>query len=88
MWPLGRAGYHRDVITRGTPVPPYRQLAAIIRGQIESGDLAPGQQLPSALRLASTYQVAVPTVRKALGVLKDEGLITGVPGYGVFVAGG
>jgi GntR family transcriptional regulator len=75
------------VITRGTPIPPYLQLAGIIRGQIESGDLAPGQQLPSALKLASTYQVAVPTVRKALAVLKDEGLITGVPGYGVFVAG-
>jgi GntR family transcriptional regulator len=88
LWAPGQAGYHRGVITRGTPTPPYLQLAGIIRGQIESGDLAPGQQLPSALKLASTYQVAVPTVRKALGVLKDEGLITGVPGYGVFVTGG
>jgi DNA-binding GntR family transcriptional regulator len=76
------------MITRGTPVPPYLQLAAIIRGQIESGDLAPGQQLPSALTLAATYQVSAPTVKKAISLLKDEGLITGVPGYGTFVAGG
>jgi GntR family transcriptional regulator len=76
------------VVTRGTPVPPYLQLAAIIRGQIESGHLAPGQQLPSALRLASDYQVSAPTVKKALAVLKDEGLVTGVAGYGTFVAGG
>jgi DNA-binding GntR family transcriptional regulator len=74
------------VITRGTPVPPYRQLAAIIRGQIESGDLAPGQQLPSVIKLAEQYDVAVPTVRKAITLLKSEGLVTGVAGYGTFVA--
>jgi GntR family transcriptional regulator len=74
------------VVTRGTPVPPYQQLAAAIRGQIERGELAPGQQLPSALALASEYRVSVPTARKALGVLKNEGLVTGVAGYGTFVA--
>lgn len=86
MWPLGKPGYHRVVITRGTPVPPYRQLAAIIRGQIESGELAPGQQLPSVITLAADYQIAVPTVRKAISLLKAEGLVTGVAGYGTFVA--
>jgi DNA-binding GntR family transcriptional regulator len=74
------------VITRGAPVPPYRQLAAIIRGQIESGELAPGQQLPSVVALAASYEVAVPTVRKAITLLKSEGLVTGVAGYGTFVA--
>ena len=88
MWAPGCAGYHRVVIMRGTPVPPYMQLAALIRGQIESGELAPGQQLPSALTLASTYQVSAPTVKKALNLLKNEGLIVGVAGYGTFVAGG
>jgi DNA-binding GntR family transcriptional regulator len=73
---------------RGTPVPPYLQLAGIIRSQIETGELAPGQQLPSALTLASTYQVSAPTVKKALAVLKNEGLVMGVAGYGTFVAGG
>jgi len=74
------------VITRGTPVPPYRQLAAIIRGQIESGELAPGQQLPSVVALAAEYEVSTPTVKKALSLLKDESLVTGVAGYGTFVA--
>jgi GntR family transcriptional regulator len=86
LWPLGKAGYHHLVIIRGTPVPPYRQLAAIIRGQIESGELAPGQQLPSVITLAADYQIAVPTVRKAITLLKSEGLVTGVAGYGTFVA--
>jgi DNA-binding GntR family transcriptional regulator len=71
---------------RGTPVPPWRQLAAIIRGQIEVGELAPGQQLPSAIQLAERYEVSAPTVKKALGALKNEGLIVGVAGYGTFVA--
>jgi DNA-binding GntR family transcriptional regulator len=74
------------MITRGTPVPPYRQLAAILRSQIESGELAPGTQLPSVITLAGTYELAVPTVRKAITLLKDEGLVTGVAGYGTFVA--
>lgn len=86
MWRLGKAGYHRVVIMRGTPVPPYLQLVAILRGQIESGKLAPGQQLPSVIKLAEEYELAVPTVRKAITRLKQEGLVTGVPGYGTFVA--
>ena len=73
---------------RGTPVPPYLQLAALIRGQIETGELAPRQQLPSALALSERYQVSAPTVKKALNLLKNEGLIVGVAGYGTFVAGG
>jgi GntR family transcriptional regulator len=62
------------------------QRTPFSRGQITSGELAPGQQLPSALALAGTYQVSAPTVKKALGVLKNEGLIVGVAGYGTFVA--
>jgi DNA-binding GntR family transcriptional regulator len=74
------------VITRGTPVPPYRQLAALLRAQIESGELATGQQLPSVVTLAAEYEVSTPTVKKALSLLKDEGLVTGVAGYGTFIA--
>ncbi len=74
------------MIVRGTPVPPWRQLAAILRDRIEAGELAPGAQLPSALTLSGEYQVSVPTVRKAITALKDEGLIVGVAGYGTFVA--
>jgi GntR family transcriptional regulator len=74
------------VVTRGSPVPPYRQLAGIIRGQIESGELAPGQQLPSGLALSERYEVSSATVKKAITLLKNEGLVVGVAGYGTFVA--
>jgi len=36
--------------------------------------------------LAGIYEIAVPTVRKAISLLKTEGLVTGVAGYGTFVA--
>ena len=74
------------MIVRGTPVPPWRQLTAILRSRIQSGELPPGTQLPSALSLSGTYDVSVPTVRKAITQLKAEGLVVGVAGYGVFVA--
>jgi len=86
LYPPGKPGITYCVITRDTPVPPWRQLAAIIRARIESGELAPGTRLPSALELAGEYQVSVPTVRKAIDRLKADGLITGVAGYGTFVA--
>lgn len=73
------------MIIRGTPVPPYRQLAAILRGQIESGELAPGTMLPSILKLSEQYEMSTFTVKKALSLLKDEGLVMGVTGYGTFV---
>lgn len=74
------------MISRDRPVPPYLQLAAIIRAGARSGELPPGSRLPSILALAARYEVSVPTVRKALQVLKDEGLVTGVAGYGTFIS--
>jgi DNA-binding GntR family transcriptional regulator len=74
------------MINRDRPVPPYRQLADIIRAKIESGELAPGARLPSITALAAQYEVAQITVQKALTLLKAEGLVVGVAGYGTFVA--
>jgi DNA-binding GntR family transcriptional regulator len=74
------------VVQRGVPEPPSRQLAAIIRAQIESGELPPGSQLPSIVKLAEKYELASATVNKAIRLLKSEGLVFGVSGHGTFVA--
>jgi len=74
------------VVERGTPVPPSRQIAGFLRARIVSGELGPGSPLPSIVSLSQEYGVATNTVRKALRVLRDEGLIESVPGYGTFVA--
>lgn len=68
-----------------SPVPPYRQVAAFLRGRIESGDLAPGRRLPSIADLVQTYGIARTTAAKALRVLIDEGLAEVSPGMGTYV---
>lgn len=74
-------------VDHDSAVPPYRQLAAILRGQIESGELAPGSAIPAVKRLRDEYGVAETTARKAVGVLRDEGLVETVTGWGTFVRG-
>ena len=69
-----------------SPVPPYRQVAAILRGRIESGELAPGRCLPSIADLVQQYGIARTTAGKALRVLVDEGLAEISPGMGTYVA--
>lgn len=81
----GKAGNTYSVIQRDTPVPPSRQLAALIRAQIESGELAPGSRIPSVLALSELHGIAPVTVRKGIAILKDEGLLFTVNGYGTFV---
>jgi GntR family transcriptional regulator len=64
--------------------PSYLQLAAILRGRIESGEIGPEEALPSITFLVQETGLAVGTVRKAIKVLADEGLIVTVPGRGSF----
>lgn len=66
-----------------TPV--YLQLAAILRSQIERGELRPGQRIPSETRLTQEHGLARDTVRKAVRMLADDGLVEVVFGRGVFV---
>jgi GntR family transcriptional regulator len=61
------------------------RLAAALRERIKSGDLRPGDALPSINRLAQEEGVAKTTVQKALQVLKDEGLVRGIQGWGTIV---
>lgn len=67
-------------------MPPSERLAADLRQQIESGELQPGDQLPTVAVLAKRYKVSTATVSKALRTLKDEGLIVTRHGWGTHVA--
>jgi GntR family transcriptional regulator len=73
------------MIDAGSEIAPYLQLAAILRAQIESGELAPGARLPSIIRLSEDYHVARVTAHKALRVLVDQGLAVVSPGRGMYV---
>jgi len=65
--------------------PSYLQLAAALRERIESGEIPPEEALPSITYLVQETGLAVGTVRKAIKVLADEGLVVTVPGRGSFV---
>jgi DNA-binding GntR family transcriptional regulator len=66
-------------------VPVYRQVAAILAGRIERGELAPGRPVPSESMLMGQYGISRDTVRKAMDVLRSDGLIVTVQGKGSFV---
>jgi len=65
--------------------PMYRQIAEELRGQIESGGLAPGSQLPTELELRESYNASRNTVRDAIKWLTSLGLVATRPGQGTFV---
>ncbi|MEB3368070.1 GntR family transcriptional regulator [Saccharopolyspora mangrovi] len=67
------------------PRPPYQQIADDLRSEIRSGELAAGQRLPRQSDLVSRYDVALGTVKSALAVLRDEGLIVSRKGEGAWV---
>ena len=64
----------------------YLQLAAILRGQIERGELVPRQPLPSESYLVGNYGVSRGTARRAVQVLRDEGLVVTIPQRGTYVS--
>ncbi len=68
------------------PVTPYRQLAAILRARIERGDWAPGRAIASESQLVQEYGLARTTVRRAIKLLVEEGVVFVVPQRGTYVA--
>ncbi len=65
--------------------PLYQQLAATLRAEINSGDLAPGDRVPTEAELSERYSTSRNTVRLALNLLRNEGLLTSQQGRGTFV---
>jgi len=72
-------------IDRDSFEPPYHQLASILRQQIATGLLRPGDRIPSEAQLCDQYGVSPMTARRALTILQDEGLATAARGRGTFV---
>ena len=66
-----------------SPEHPYVQLAGMLRERITSGDIGP--RIPSIMDLAAEAGVSAATVKRALKILRDAGLIVTVRGRGTFV---
>ena len=61
------------------------RIAVDLRQRIASGELAPGDAMPSTRTLAQEHGTSIETANKALKVLADEGLIRRWPGLPYYV---
>ena len=65
-------------------LPKYHQLKEHLKKQIRSGEITPGEQLPSETELVGKFRLSRHTVRKAFAELEHEGWIFREQGRGTF----
>lgn len=76
-----------ELIIRNTVNQPiYDQISTQIKAQIISGDLKPGEALPSIRALAKDLKISVITTKRAYDELEAQGFLYTVAGKGCFVA--
>jgi GntR family transcriptional regulator len=64
----------------------YHEIADELRARVEAGEYGAGRLLPSEAELSTRFGASRVTVRRALEVLRDEGLVSSRQGFGWFVA--
>jgi DNA-binding GntR family transcriptional regulator len=67
------------------PRPAYVQIAEDLRERIASGEFPPGERLTSNRGLSEHYGVAAETIRQALDVLRQDGLVASQSTRGTYV---
>lgn len=65
--------------------PIAERVAADIRALVMSGEWSPGQKVPSNAELTKQHETSNVTIQRALNILKDEELLEGRSGSGVYV---
>ncbi len=73
-------------LSQANPDPMYKQVTDQIRNAIASGDLKPGERLPSVRELSESLSVSAITVKRAYQDLETEGCILTRAGLGSFVS--
>ena len=63
----------------------YQEIADRLRDQIDSGTLQPGERLPSEPDLVKPFDASRNTVRLAIALLTNQGLVVTRQGLGTFV---
>ncbi|WP_043640843.1 GntR family transcriptional regulator [Nonomuraea candida] len=73
------------MLDRQGPVPIYKQVAELVREQIERGELGAGDPVPSEAALEKRYAIARTTARRVARELRELGLAYTIQGEGTFV---
>lgn len=66
------------------PEPFFEQIADVLTRRIEDGTYPPRRRIPAEYALAEEFGVSRPTVRAAIAVLVEKGLLTTSKGKGTF----
>ena len=74
------------IISNSTSKPIYEQITSQIKQMIMTGDLNPGESIPSMRSLAKSLHISVITVQKAYEDLQRDGFIETTIGRGSFVS--
>ncbi|GAB6104561.1 GntR family transcriptional regulator [Blautia sp.] len=74
------------ILSNASTKPIYEQITSQIKGMIMSGDLKPGDPMPSMRKLAKELHVSVITTQRAYDDLVKDGFIVTVPAKGTFVS--
>lgn len=75
-----------STMPRRSEEPAYKRIQGVIRRRIESGQLKPGNIVPSERELARLHRVSLMTARHALTELARDGIVERRHGAGTFVA--
>ena len=74
------------IISNASGKPIYEQIYTQVKNCIISGELSPGDALPSIRALAKDLRISVITTKRAYDELERDGFIDRVPGKGCYVA--
>lgn len=73
------------MVDRDNPVPMYLQVSNWIEGMLQSSEYDVGSKLPSEGELAEKFQLNRNTIRHAISVMVQQGLLEKQKGVGTFV---
>jgi GntR family transcriptional regulator len=73
-------------MTKGSPVPLYHRISSMLASRIHTAVYPPNSLLGTEVELAKAFGVSRITIRRALDILEDEGLIERHRSRGTFVA--
>lgn len=74
------------IISNSTSKPIYEQITSQIKQMIMTGELKPGESIPSMRSLAKSLHISVITVQRAYEDLQRDGFIETTIGRGSFVS--
>ena len=77
----------QEILKETAKSPAYARLAGDIKQMISSGEYQPGAKIPSEASISRTYGLSPMTVRQAVGLLVEQGLLRRVHGSGTYVCG-